>query len=234
VAQNQPTISLFGLRGSPALGIALALWCGHARAATTDSVTMQHVSLLGPAASVLRKPHGPVLSGIRVVETPSPQQQAAALVSLELMANHPIEVGATVTFRVTSRKGGYLLLVDIDAAGKMTQIFPSPELLAQFDDADMNVIRPGETLILPPTAAAARGFQYIIAPPTGAAAVIAILSEKRVQLLDLPDLPQRLDSEADVVTYLTKWTNELRIPDNATGKLGSNNWWFDVKSYVIK
>ncbi|MDB5654782.1 MAG: hypothetical protein JWQ94_2395, partial [Tardiphaga sp.] len=99
---------------------------------------------------------------------------------------------------------------------------------------DMNAIKPGETLILPTAAATARGFQYFIAPPTGAAAVIAILSEKRVQLLDLPDLPQRLDTEADVVSYLTKWTNDLRIPDAATGKLGASNWWFDVKSYVIK
>lgn len=195
---------------------------------------MQHASLLSPAAPHLPNPRGPTFSGILVVETPASQQRSAAVVSLELMANGPIEVGSKVSFRVTARRGGYLLLVDIDAAGKMTQIFPSPELLAQFDDADMNAIKPGETLILPPTAAAARGFQYIIAPPTGAAAVIAILSEKRVQLLDLPDLPQRLDTEADVTNYLAKWTNELRIPDNTTGKLGTNNWWFDVKSYVIK
>jgi hypothetical protein len=179
---------------------------------------------------------GPAFSGILVVETPAAQQQAAAAtnVSLEMIASRPIEVGSKVTFRITARKPGYLLLVDIDATGKLTQIFPNPELLAQFDDTDMNVIKAGETLILPTAAAAARGFQYVIAPPNGAAAIIAILSEKRVQLLDLPDMPQRLDTEADVVNYLTKWTNDLRIPDAATGKLAASNWWFDVKSYAIK
>ncbi|MET0678231.1 MAG: DUF4384 domain-containing protein [Bradyrhizobium sp.] len=216
-----------------ALGIVLAFGCGHTQAATTGSVTMQQASLLSPAAPQLPA-RGPVFSGILVVEKTATQQQAAAIVSLELMASRPIEVGSKVSFRITAKRAGYLLLVDIDAAGKMTQIFPNPELLTRFDDVDINVIKPGETLILPPAAAAARGFQYVIAPPAGAAAVIAILSEKRVQLLDLPDLPQRLDTEADVVNYLAKWTNELRIPDNTTGKLGTNNWWFDVRSYEIK
>ena len=213
----------------------VAALCCESHAATTGLSSLQHASLLGHGTRAQVKPLGPALSGILAVETPASQQQAAsANVSLEIIASRPVEVGSKVTFRITARKPGYLLLVDIDATGKMTQIFPNPELLSQFDDSDMNMIKPGETLILPTAAATARGFQYFIAPPTGAAAVIAILCEKRVQLLDLPDLPQRLNSEAEVVNYLTKWTNDLRIPDAATGKLGTSNWWFDVKSYVIR
>jgi hypothetical protein len=230
-------ISPFSLRGLQLLciGIALSSECGYAttRGSATD---VQRASLIGPGSESRPKLRGPAFSGILVVETPAAQQRTAAVtnVSLEMIASRPVEVGSKVTFRITAKKPGYVLLVDIDATGKMTQIFPNPELLSQFDDTDMNVIKPGDTLILPTAAAVARGFQYIIAPPSGAAAVIAILSEKRVQLLDLPDLPQRLETEADVVNYLTKWTNDLRIPDNATGALGANNWWFDVKSYAIK
>jgi hypothetical protein len=227
-------MSRFSRHGLQTLCLVAALCCEYGYAATTGSTSVQHASLIGPPTRAPVKPWGPSFSGILVVETPAAQQQAATIVSLEMIAGRPVEVGSKVTFRVTARKPGYLLLVDIDATGKMTQIFPNPELLSQFDDSDMNAIKPGETLILPTAAATTRGFQYFIAPPTGAAAVIAILSEKRVQLLDLPDLPQRLDTEADVVNYLTKWTNDLRIPDAATGKLGASNWWFDVKSYVIK
>ncbi len=58
--------------------------------------------------------------------------------------------------------------------------------------------------------------------------MIAILSERRVQILDLPDLPRKLQTQADAVSYLTTWTNELRIPDYDSGKLLQNSWSFDV------
>ncbi|UZE49079.1 DUF4384 domain-containing protein [Rhodopseudomonas sp. P2A-2r] len=227
-------MSRLSLRGLQALWVMIPLCAGHAHAAT-GSGSVQRAHLTGQDLPSQRGQRGPAYSGILVVETPAAQQQAAATnVSLEMIASRPIEVGSKVTFRITARKPGYLLLVDIDASGKMTQIFPNPELLSQLDNTDMNVLKPGETLVLPTAAAAARGFQYIISPPTGAAAVIAILSEKRVQLLDLPDLPHRLETDTDIANYVEKWINELRIPDTATGKLGANSWWLDVKSYVIK
>lgn len=62
--------------------------------------------------------------------------------------------------------------------------------------------------------------------------MVAILSERRVQLLDLPDLPRKLQGQAEALSYLSAWTSELRVPDS--GKLVTNNWSFDVKSYSIK
>ncbi|MGY4487163.1 hypothetical protein ACVWWR_006354 [Bradyrhizobium sp. LM3.2] len=64
--------------------------------------------------------------------------------------------------------------------------------------------------------------------------MIAILSEQRVQLLDLPDMPRKLEGQADALSYLSAWTSELRVLDNASGKLLPNNWSFDVKSYSIR
>jgi hypothetical protein len=55
-----------------------------------------------------------------------------------------------------------------------------------------------------------------------------------VQLLDLPDLPRKLQNQADTLSYLSAWTRELRVPDGGSGKLVPNNWSFDVKSYSIK
>jgi hypothetical protein len=161
-------------------------------------------------------------------------QTNTASVSLEILPSQTVNVGGKVSFGVTARKPGYLILVDVDAEGRMSQIFPTPELLAQSDGRDINLIRPGVEFVVPTPAARQHGFEYVVAPPTGSAVMVAILSARRVQLLDLPDLPRKLQSRAEALSYLSAWTSELRVPDNGSGKLVSNNWSFDVKSYSIK
>jgi hypothetical protein len=145
-----------------------------------------------------------------------------------------VSVGAKISFRVTTKRPGYLLLVDIDANGRMSQIFPSPEMIVQSQEAAANFIKPGEELLIPNPAAKKRGFEYVMTPPVGEAAVVAILSDRRVQILDLPDSAQKQRTEAETINYLTSWTNGLRIPDPGTGKLQPGNWSFDIKRYSIK
>jgi Domain of unknown function (DUF4384) len=157
-----------------------------------------------------------------------------ANVSLQMNPDQAVGVGTKISFRVTTKKAGYLLLVDIDADGKMTQIFPSPEMIAQSQEAATNFIRPGEELLIPNSAAKKQGFEYVITPPLGVAAVVAIVSDRRVQILDLPDSAQKQRTEAETISYLAGWTNELRIPDPGTGKLQPGNWSFDIKQYSIK
>lgn len=162
------------------------------------------------------------------------RQTNTASVSLQILPGQTVNLGGKVTFGVTARKPGYLILVDVDAEGRMSQIFPTPELLAQSDGRDINLVKPGVEFVVPTPAARQRGFEYVVSPPTGSAVMIAILSERRVQLLDLPDLPRKLQDQAEALSYLTAWTSELRVPDNGSGKLVTNNWSFDVKSYSIK
>lgn len=158
----------------------------------------------------------------------------AANLSLKMVPDKAVSVGSKVSFRVTARKAGYVVLVDVDAEGRMTQIFPTPELLTQTGEKDINAVRPGEELQIPTAAARERGFEYVVTPPTGAATVVAIFSERRVQILDLPDMPRKLRGEADAVTYLAAWTSELRVPDGASGKLLPSSWSFDVKAYSVQ
>lgn len=161
-------------------------------------------------------------------------QTNTASVSLQILPSQTVNLGGKVTFGVTARKPGYLILVDVDAEGRMSQIFPTPELLAQSDGRDINLVKPGVEFVVPTPAARQRGFEYVVSPPTGSAVMIAILSERRVQLLDLPDLPRKLQDQAEALSYLSAWTSELRVLDNGSGKLVTNNWSFDVKSYSIK
>ncbi len=157
-----------------------------------------------------------------------------ANVSLQMSPDRSVRVGTRISFRVTTKKPGYLLLVDIDAGGRMSQIFPSPEMIAQSDEAAANFLRPGEALVIPNKAAQKRGFDYVITEPAGEAAVVAILSDRRVQLLDLPDNAERPRTEAEIIGYLTDWTSGLRVPNSGTGKLQPSNWSFDIKPYSIQ
>jgi hypothetical protein len=158
----------------------------------------------------------------------------SANVSLQVFPDQTAGVGSKVSFRVTTKKPGYLLLVDIDANGRMSQIFPSPELIAESEEAAMNFLRPGEEMSLPNAVAKKRGFEYVATPPRGPTAVVAILSDRRVQILDLPDTSQKPLGEAETVRLLAEWTNQLRVPDPETGKLQQSNWSFDIKRYRIQ
>ena len=48
----------------------------------------------------------------------------AAGLSLDLIPSGEIIAGSKIGFRITTKKPGYLILLDVDAAGKLTQIFP--------------------------------------------------------------------------------------------------------------
>jgi len=190
------------------------------------------------AGAAVAKPAG---SGpaIRVAQSESDRNNVPANipniagVSLQMSPGQSVSVGTKISFRVTTKKPGYLLLIDIDANGNMSQIFPSPEMIVQSQDAASNFIKPGEELLIPNSEARKRGFDYVITPPTGEAAVVAILSERRVQILDLPDT-QKPRTEAETISYLTEWTSGLRVPDSGTGKLQPSNWSFDIKPYSIR
>lgn len=161
-------------------------------------------------------------------------QTNTASMSLEILPGPTVKIGGKVSFGVTARKSGYLMLVDVDAEGRMSQIFPTAELLAQSVERDINLVKPGVQFVVPTPAAQQRGFEYVVAPPAGSAVIVAILSERRVQLLDLPDIPRKLEGPADTLSYLSAWTSQLRVPDSGSGKMVPNSWSFDIKSYFIK
>lgn len=166
--------------------------------------------------------------------TSQPKTENSSDVSIEMTAGRNVDVGTEVLFRVSVGKAGYIMLVDIDAAGKMSQIYPRPELLSRFNGPDMNLVKPGNQFVIPSDEQKEQGFKYVVTPPMGSSTVVVILSEKRVQLLDLPDLPQEVKTQADVISALSKWMDELRIPDVKTGKLEQTNWSIAVKPYSIK
>jgi len=81
-------------------------------------------------------------------------------------------LGETVSFRVRSARAGYLTIVDLDPAGKVTVIFPN-----RFDAA--NQIRAGEEVVVPTTA---MGFSFQVQEPVGRGVVRAFVTDRPLVL----------------------------------------------------
>ena len=218
----------------------LVLSAGSATAGSSPAAaTRIAVAAIPPLEPAAKLPFPSVPSLVMVAQNASDRASVpaelpnAANLTLQ-MTPDSAEIGTKVSFRITTKKPGYLLLVDVDAFGRMTQIFPNPEMIVQSQEAATNFIRPGEEMLIPNSTAKKLGFEYVMAPPHGTAAMVAILSDRRVQILDLPDNVQKQRTEAETISYLAGWTNGLRVPDPSTGKLQSSNWSFTIKHYSIR
>jgi hypothetical protein len=161
----------------------------------------------------------------------------SAGLSVNLIPGSDITVGSRVFFQVSTKKSGYLILIDVDAAGKLTQIYPNP--LSVIGPSGVreksNFIQSGKSFHIPDRGSAYSGFEFVASPPFGTAMIIALLSDRPVQLVDLPNVPPQLVGSVSAVDYLSKLANELRIPGrNESDRLQEPHWSFDVKFYAIK
>jgi hypothetical protein len=159
-----------------------------------------------------------------------------AEVAVDILPGPEIALDSKVSFRITTKKAGYLILVDVDPTGKLTQIYPNPmSLMAKGGRENKNYIRAGRTIQLPDPQDILSGFEFVAAPPSGTAMVVAFLSDRPVQMIDLPNLPVALVGSASAASHLSDLANGLRISD-ASGKeaLQEAHWSMDVKFYAIR
>jgi hypothetical protein len=159
-----------------------------------------------------------------------------AELAVEILPAAEIPTGTKVFFRISTKKEGYLLLVDIDAAGKVTQIYPNPMSLVAAGGArqNSNRIKPGKPMVIPNPSDPYAGFEFVASPPEGTAMMIALLSDRPVQMIDLPELPANLVGQAEAVTFISDRAQELRIPSEDGGQLQEARWSLDVKFYAVR
>jgi Domain of unknown function (DUF4384) len=185
-----------------------------------------------PATSTLQtgqKDLEALASGIKVSNV--------AGLSVSLIPGSDITVGSRVFFQVSTKKSGYLILIDVDATGKLIQIYPNPLSLIGPGGVreKSNFIQSGKAFRIPDPRSAYSGFEFVASPPFGTAMIVALLSDRPVQLVDLPNVPPQLVGDVSAVDYLTKLANELRIPGRTeSDRLQEVHWSFDVKFYAIK
>jgi hypothetical protein len=167
-----------------------------------------------------------------MADAAGPADVNPAGLGIEVVPGTELAVGSRVSFRITTREPGYLVLVDVDASGKLRQIYPSAASLLAPDAASepANRIMPGEPTVVPPG-----GVEFIVSPPTGIAMIVAVLGDRPVQVLDLPDIPASLVGRAEALKFLTDSARTLRIAQAGGGRpFVRPTWSFDAKFYVVK
>ena len=153
-----------------------------------------------------------------------------------------VRVGDMVSYRVTTRKGGYLAIFDALPDGTVKQIFPNARSLTAPGGTKPEALRlePGAPLLVPNYRNPYRGFDVRITEPRGPGRIVAILSEEPLKSLAVPDGPKSLGSGREAVTTLERLRDELRQKWSARG-LGPGEartlppgWSVDVHEYVVR
>jgi Domain of unknown function (DUF4384) len=158
----------------------------------------------------------------------------AAGLSLDIIPSGEVIAGSRIGFRLATKKPGYLILLNVDAAGKLTQIFPeAPTETGPVREAP-SLIKPGKPLVIPQLGSPYATFEFIADPPAGLAMVIGLLSDKPVQLVDLPNAPPPAFAPADTLKYVREQTLTLVVPSRNGDRLERPSWSFDGKVYLIK
>jgi hypothetical protein len=155
-------------------------------------------------------------------------------VSVDLIPKLQVSAGSKIGFRIATKKTGYLILLDVDASGKLTQIFPSPTAATHGLREATNLVKPGRPLIIPQLGTPYAGIEFVADLPAGIAMVVALLSDKPVQVVDLPDTPPPAFAPGDTLRYVRDQTRTLKVPNPNGGPHEQPSWSIDGKFYLIK
>lgn len=123
---------------------------------------------------------------------------------LRIAPSQRVRLGEAITLEVTSPVAGFLIVLDIDPQGRVTQIYPN-----QFAEQarDSNWVPAGMTLRIPDPY---YGFEFRAEPPTGRGLLLAVVSQDPPALGDLLAANQTLDPVADPQAYLGALAQALR------------------------
>ena len=127
-----------------------------------------------------------------------------------------LKLGTEIDIVVESDRDGYLVVLDIDAAGKLVQIFPNKESLRA---GVSSRIRAGESVSLPGERA---GFRFRTVPPTGRGLLVAVVSDRNERLDDLASRHKDLAVVPSPGAYIVEIGEALRGVD---GERANGSGW---------
>jgi Domain of unknown function (DUF4384) len=201
-----------------------------------------------PPRSVIIVPSLPDLHETPAPAPPGPDQSPARIerlnatvkventagVSVDLIPRLEVAAGSKIGFHVATKKAGYLVLLAVDPAGKLTQIFPDPAGPIHGVRDATNLVTPRRPLILPQVGTQYAGFEFVADRATGIAVVVALLCDKPVQVVDLPDTPPPGFAPDETLKYVRDQARTLKVPNPNSGELEQPNWSIDGKFYLIR
>jgi hypothetical protein len=180
-------------------------------------------------------PSGPSLASVDLdsINLNMKTDNSAGL-TLDIIPGGEVVAGSKIGFRFATKKPGYLILLNVDAEGKLSQIFPEAPTEAGAIRDEPCLIKPGKPLIIPQVGSPYATFEFIAEPPAGIAMFVALLSDKPVQLVDLPNAPAPAFAPADTLKYVRDQTLTLVVPNRDNNQLERPKWSFDGKAYLIR
>jgi hypothetical protein len=193
-----------------------------------------HIIEDAPAVAPAENPSIPTTLPEPVRRPPKKNLEA---MNIEVLPQRDFLVGQQISFRVTAEKSGYLVLVDVDAQGKLSQIYPNLITLSDprgFDEKS-NFLKAGRSVVIPDLGANA-AFRFVASPPAGVGMVVAILSDTPVQVIDLPDVPLALAGKSAAADFIRATTHSLQILPAGKDAVSKRTpkWTFATQFYGIR
>ncbi|MCW6506733.1 DUF4384 domain-containing protein [Lichenifustis flavocetrariae] len=225
IRSRQP--SSFGLVLVFALGALLA--AGQPLQAADRSVTILE-GVEEPPPDAAPPPAG--AAPLTALKTENP-----AGVVLNILPNGNLHLGAQIALTVSTQRPGFIVIVDINAEGRWTQIYPNMLSLSRTagDVATANLIRPGSPVTIPNLTSPLARFVFKADPPRGNGAIVAILSDRPVQIIDLPETPASPTNLQAAVDALAQSVIGLKIASSKDARSFSPGVWsFAAAPYTIE
>ncbi len=148
------------------------------------------------------------------------QAKVANPAELKLIVDAAATDGGRSQIRVSTRKPGWLLLVEIGRDGQLRQVWPDVDALRRSTKPvrDVNLIQPGRIQTI-------AGIRE--QPGSADAGLVALLSDRPVQAIDLPEAGSALDVSGGLL-ILDRHVRGLQALDPASAALGEIVWSFDA------
>lgn len=158
-------------------------------------------------------------------------------VTIEFAQGNEVNAGDRVVLIVSAKKPGYLVLLDIDPTGKLQQIYPNLQSMRMPKGAgdEANLVRPGKPVRIPDQLSLIANFEFIAEQPLGPGLIVALLSPRPVQLVDLPDVPPEALGKPAAVDFIYAAAKELRIAGrDGSVRLADPQWSLAAQFYMIR
>jgi hypothetical protein len=168
----------------------------------------------------------------------NPQIDNAAGVAIAFDKGDDVKVGDLVSYRVTTRKPGYLAIFDAAPDGKLTQVFPNARSLGSPTSANPDAARvlQERPLLIPDYRNQYRGFNVRITEPRGKGVMVAVVSDAPLGSLDTPAGPKTFASQDEAIAAIARLRGELTrgLRPSESGVVATPNWSVDVHEYMIR
>lgn len=124
--------------------------------------------------------------------------------ALHLVQGSTVKIGQKIQFRVDTKKPGYLILLDANAEGQLTQVYPNSYSLRARTGQTVaaNKVSAGKPVIVPDPQNPYDGFEFVIDPPAGRGMMIAVLSDEPIKEMPKQEGGKSMATRAQAIGYL--------------------------------